>query len=565
MSITSTTPSPTIQIHLADGRTLEGSRGASAESFLQVVSDDYAAPIVGAVINGDLHELTYAITMESRLEPVTMADADGARIYRRSLTFLLEAAFSALFPKAVLLIDHSVASGGYYCHVRGREPLSTDELSSLEREMRRMVELDLPFLRQEVTLEQAVEHFKTQGYDDKVRLFAHRRKPYVTLYRLGEHLDYHHGYMVPSTGYLKWFRLIVSDGGFTLRFPRRQNPTEFSPIEDFPKLLNTFRQYGGWLERLGTDSVGALNDAVHAGRARELILVSEALHEQHIASIASQIAGQKNARLVLIAGPSSSGKTTFSRRLVVQLLAQGLSPFALEMDNYFVNREDTPKDENGEFDFESIDALNLDLLGRHLEDLLAGEPVQVPRFNFKAGIREAGDVVQLRRGQIIILEGIHGLNPRLIPASLARQSFRLYTSALTQLNLDRHNRVSTTDTRLIRRIVRDARERGYSAAQTISRWESVRRGEKRHIFPYQENTDVMFNSALAYEMAVLRPLAEPLLRQVEPHTPEFIETKRLLAFLEWFLPLESDLVPDNSILREFIGGSILKGFKVWGG
>lgn len=565
MSITSTTPSPTIQIHLADGRTLEGSRGASAESFLQVVSDDYAAPIVGAVINGDLHELTYAITMESRLEPVTMADADGARIYRRSLTFLLEAAFSALFPKAVLLIDHSVASGGYYCHVRGREPLSTDELSSLEREMRRMVELDLPFLRQEVTLEQAVEHFKTQGYDDKVRLFAHRRKPYVTLYRLGEHLDYHHGYMVPSTGYLKWFRLIVSDGGFTLRFPRRQNPTEFSPIEDFPKLLNTFRQYGGWLERLGTDSVGALNDAVHAGRARELILVSEALHEQHIASIASQIAGQKNARLVLIAGPSSSGKTTFSRRLVVQLLAQGLSPFALEMDNYFVNREDTPKDENGEFDFESIDALNLDLLGRHLEALLAGEPVQVPRFNFKAGIREAGDVVQLRRGQIIILEGIHGLNPRLIPASLARQSFRLYTSALTQLNLDRHNRVSTTDTRLIRRIVRDARERGYSAAQTISRWESVRRGEKRHIFPYQENTDVMFNSALAYEMAVLRPLAEPLLRQVEPHTPEFIETKRLLAFLEWFLPLESDLVPDNSILREFIGGSILKGFKVWGG
>ncbi len=560
-----TQPNPLIQIHLADGRTLEGPRGASAEEFLQTIRRDFPAPIVGAVINGDLHELTYPIKMESRLEPVTMADADGSRIYRRSLTFLLEAAFSSLFPDAVLLIDHSVASGGYYCHVHGRAPLSVAELSALETEMRRLVKADLPFTRQEVTLEEAVTHFQAKGYGDKVRLFAHRRKPYVTLYRLGEHLDYHHGYMVPTSGYLQWFRLVDSGDGFTLRFPRRHNPTDFSPMEDFPKLLAAFRQYGNWLERLGTDSVGALNDAIQSGRARELVLVSEALHEQHIAAIANQISTQPDARLVLIAGPSSSGKTTFSRRLAVQMLARGLSPFALEMDNYFVNREETPKDENGEFDFESIGALDLDLLGQQLQSLLAGEEVQVPRFDFKSGKRVAGDVVRLRPGQIIILEGIHGLNPRLIPASLARQSFRLYTSALTQLNLDRHNRVSTTDTRLIRRIVRDARERGYSATQTINRWESVRRGEKRHIFPYQENTDIMFNSALVYEMAVLRPLAEPLLRQVEPHTPEFIETKRLLAFLEWFLPIESDLIPDNSILREFIGGSSLKGFKVWGG
>ena len=565
MTIKTTIPSTNIQVHLPDGRTLEGPRGASAEAFLQAVQIDSPAPIVGAIINGDLHELTYVITMESRLEPVTMADADGSRIYRRSLTFLLEAAFSALFPKAILLIDHSVASGGYYCHVHGRDPLTEQELANLETEMRRMLDANLPFVRQEVTLAEAIAHFEAQGYQDKVRLFAHRRKPYVTLYRLGEHLDYHHGYMVPATGYLKWFALAGSNGGFSLRFPRRQNPTAFSPLEDFPKLLAAFRQYGGWLERLGTDSVGALNDAIHAGRARELILVSEALHEQHIAALASQIAERGDARLVLIAGPSSSGKTTFSRRLAVQLLARGLSPFALEMDNYFVDRDDTPKDENGEFDFETIEALNLKLLGEQLEILLAGQEVQIPRYNFRLGKSEPGDVMRLRPGQLIILEGIHGLNPRLIPASLARQSFRLYASALTQLNLDRHNRVSTTDTRLIRRIVRDARERGYSAAQTISRWESVRRGEKRHIFPYQENTDVMFNSALAYEMSVLRPLAEPLLRQVAPHTPEFIETKRLLAFLEWFLPLESDLVPDNSILREFIGGSILKGFKVWGG
>ncbi|PKN92110.1 MAG: nucleoside kinase [Chloroflexi bacterium HGW-Chloroflexi-6] len=565
MDITTTSPSLNIQVHLPDGRTLEGPRGATAEAFLQIVQADYPAPIVGAIINGDLHELTYAITMESRIQPVTMADADGSRIYRRSLTFLLEAAFSALFPKAILLIDHSVASGGYYCHVHARDPLTEQELANLETEMRCMQEANLPFVRQEVTLAEAIAHFEAQGYQDKVRLFAHRQKPYVTLYQLGEHLDYHHGYMVPATGYLKWFALAGSNGGFTLRFPRRQNPTAFSPLEDFPKLLAAFRQYGGWLERLGTDSVGALNDAIQAGRARELILVSEALHEQHIAALANQIAEKEDARLVLIAGPSSSGKTTFSRRLAIQLLARGLSPFALEMDNYFVDRDDSPKDENGEFDFETVEALNLNLLGKQLEALLAGQEVQIPRYNFSLGKSEPGDVVSLRPGQLIILEGIHGLNPRLIPASLARQSFRLYVSALTQLNLDRHNRVSTTDTRLIRRIVRDARERGYSAAQTINRWESVRRGEKRHIFPYQENTDVMFNSALAYEMSVLRPLAEPLLRQVTPHTPEFIETKRLLAFLEWFLPLESDLVPDNSILREFIGGSILKGFKVWGG
>jgi uridine kinase len=336
-------------------------------------------------------------------------------------------------------------------------------------------------------------------------------------------------------------------------------------MQDYPQLLNAFRQYGDWLERLGIESVGALDDAIQAGRSREIILVSEALHEQHIASIARQIAEKReNARLVLISGPSSSGKTTFSRRLAVQLLALGLSPFALELDNYFVNRDATPKDESGQYDFETIEALDLVKLGVQLQGLIAGDEVQIPRYNFPEGRQEDGDVVRLRPGQLIILEGIHGLNPRLIPIALAAQSFKIYASALTQLNLDRHNRVSTTDTRLIRRIVRDTRERGYSAAQTISRWESVRRGEERHIFPFQENADVMFNSALVYELSVIRPLIEPLLRQVPYNTSEYIETKRLLAFLEWFLPVDMEWVPDNSILREFVGGSILKDFKVWG-
>jgi uridine kinase len=325
--------------------------------------------------------------------------------------------------------------------------------------------------------------------------------------------------------------------------PRHSNPTELLPVPEYPRLLKAFRQYGDWLERLGIDNVGSLNDAILAGRGHEIVLVSEAFHEQHLSDIARQIAARRGqVHIVLIAGPSSSGKTTFSRRLSVQLLALGISPFPLELDNYFVDRDETPLGADGRHDFEAIEALNVKLLAENLQSLIKGKKVQLPRYNFKTGRREAGDVIQLKRGQMLILEGIHGMNPRLIPDSLAGSAFRIYVSALTQLNLDRHNRVSTTDTRLIRRIVRDARERGYTAAQTISRWESVREGEKKHIFPYQENSDVIFNSALAYEMASLKPLAEPLLRQVPFGTPEYIEAKRLLAFLEWFPPGD-DLIP----------------------
>jgi len=563
-SIRPVQPRDTVEVHLPDGRVLSGPRGASAGEFLQAVAGSLPAPVVGAIVNDELRELTYPIQMDAKLAAVTMADADGARVYRRSLTFLLEVSFADLFPDAKLLIDHSVASGGYYCHISGRPPLTTEELAKIEAHMRNLIEQDLPFARQKLPLAETIEYFKKRDYPDKVRLLAHRRKDYVTLYCLGNHLDYHHGYMVPSTGYLRWFNLLQTNGGFTLRYPQRSAPTQLLPMPEYPKLLAAFRQYGQWLERLGIDSVGALNDAIQAGRIREIILVSEALHEQNIASIASQIAGRhKQARLILISGPSSSGKTTFSRRLAIQLLALGISPFALELDNYFVDREKNPRDENGQYDFEALEALDLALLGDHLQHLVAGESVQLPRYDFKAGKQESGDVIQLRSDQLIIMEGIHGLDPRLLPGPLAGRAFRIYVSCLTQLNLDRHNRVSTTDTRLIHRIVRDARERGYTAQQTISRWDSVTRGEGRNIFPYQENADVMFNSALVYELSALDPLAEPLLRQVPHGTPEFIEAKRLLAFLEWFLPVETDLIPDNSILREFVGGSSLKDFKVW--
>ncbi len=564
MSIQFVEPNKQVELHLPDGRVLSGPRGTQVGEFLKQVKDDFDAPIVAAIINNEIHELTFPIEIESHCQPVTMRTADGARIYRRSLIFLLELAFADLFPKAKLTIDHSVSSGGFYCQVTGRDELTRDELDTLKTYMQKLVEEDWPFERKQVPIQDAIQYFKKLGYDDKVRLFSHRQKTYLTIYSLGEHMDYLHGYMVPSTGYLRWFELKYTKGGFTLQFPRRHAPTQLEPMGDYPKLLSTFRQYGDWLTRLDIDNVGALNDAIKAGRADEIVLVSEALHEQNVADIAQQIV-QKNSRIILIAGPSSSGKTTSSRRLAIQLLARGVSPFPLELDNYFVDRAQNPLDENGKPDFERLEALDLARLAQDIEKLLNGEKVQLPRYNFKAGVSEAGDVIQLKDGQPLILEGIHGLNPRLISDRWTGSAFRVYVSALTQLNLDRHNRVSTTDTRLIRRIVRDARERGYSAAQTISGWESVRRGEKRHIFPYQENADVMFNSALVYELAALKPLAEPLLRQVPHRVPEFIEARRLLAFLEWFLPLDANLIPANSIVREFLGGSSLKDFKIWRG
>ena len=493
-----------------------------------------------------------------------MSDSDGARIYRRSLTFLLEVAFIELFPDWSLTIDHSVSSGAYYCHVPEKEPFTEKHLMALEEKMRELVKADEAMVREKVSLDEAKAFFAKHGQEDKLRLLKYRQSNDLVLYTLRGKRDYHHGYMVPSTGYLKWFDLRLVGMGFVLRFPRRHSPNRLSPMPSYPQLLATFRQYGEWLETLGIQSVGALNDAITDGRIDEVILVSEALHAQQISQIANTIRSQKDRiRVILIAGPTSSGKTTFSKRLTIQLLTEGISPFALEMDNYFVNREDTPRTEDGKYDFEHIDAVNRVMLNDHIKRLTEGEKVQLRRFNFKLGINEPGEEVQLEQGQMIILEGIHGLNPKLLENIPPEQTFRIYVSCLTQLNLDRHNRISTTDTRELRRILRDARDRGYTAQQTISNWEMVRKGEKQHIFPYQENADVMFNSALAYELTALKPLVEPLLRQVPYGTMEYIEAKRLFKFLQWFLPIEHNFIPDNSILREFIGGSILSDFKIW--
>jgi len=554
----------TVEVIMADGTVMTGPRYSPVEDFMKVYQDPEKPLIVGAIVNNSLRELTFPIPADAKVSPIDMSQSDGARIYRRSLTFLLEVAFLELFPDWSLTIDHSVSSGAYYCHVPEQEPFKQDNLDQLEDRMRALVAADEPMVREKVALEDAKAFFRRHGQEDKLRLLNYRQGKDLVLYTLHGKRDYHHGYMMPSTGYIKWFDLKLVGSGFVLRFPRRHAPNRLSPMPSYPQLLATFRQYGEWLETLGIQSVGALNDAIQDGRINEVILVSEALHTQQISRIANAIHDQKEkVRAILIAGPSSSGKTTFSKRLTIQLLTEGISPFALEMDNYFVNREDTPKDEDGNYDFESIDALNRQLLNEHVRQLTEGRRVQLRHFDFQNGVNLPGDEVQLAPGQMIILEGIHGLNPKLLEGFPPEQTYRIYVSCLTQLNLDRHNRISTTDTRELRRILRDARDRGYTAQQTIFHWESVRRGEKEHIFPFQEHADIMFNSALAYELTVLKPLVEPLLRQVPYGSLEYIEAKRLFKFLQWFLPIDTSLIPDNSILREFIGGSILQDFKIW--
>lgn len=557
-------PRESVELTLSDGRIITGKRGGRLEAFVRTVQKHEEPLIVGAILDGQLRELTYPVGQDGRATLLTMEDTDGARIYRRSLVFLLEVAFKSCFPGGELNIDHSVSSGGYYCQVSNLPHFGQEELDRIKVAMQDLVDQDVPFVRETVPLEEAVAYFKEAGEDDKVRLLKYRQRPDLVLYRAGETRDYHHGYMVPSSGYLKWFDFYLLEQAFIIRFPRRHAPSEVLPMESYPSLLRTFKEYGDWLSTLGIHSVGSLNDAIQEGHIDEVILVSEALHEMEIAQIAAQIhEARDRVGVILIAGPSSSGKTTFSKRLGIQLLAKGITPFALEMDNFFIDREKTPLNPDGNRDYESLRALDLERLNRDLKALLAGREVQLPRYDFITGLSGNGAKVQLNHGDVVILEGIHGLNPGLLTDIDPKTTFRIYVSCLTQLNLDRHNRISTTDTRMLRRILRDARDRGYSAADTIRRWESVRAGEKFHIFPYQENADVMFNSALAYELTTLKPLVEPLLRQVPFGTPEHIEAKRLLKFLEWFLPTGTDYVPDNSILREFIGGSILTTFELW--
>ena len=561
--IYASSPRETVQVRLGDGRIFEGVMGTPLKEFVAAIVRPEDPPTVAALVDGELRELSYCITKDVDVHLLTNATGDGKRIYQRSLTLLMLAAVRELFPQVRITVDHSITMTGLLCEVHGREPFTSQQVEQIEARMKEIVDQDVPIVKNQVPLDKAISMFQARGREDKVRLLKYRAKDYVVIYSLGQEADYFYGYMVPSTGYLRYFDLIPHPAGFILRAPRRASPTELPQKRDASNLDMVFRQYGQWLQRLNIGDVAALNEAVETGRIREGILVSEALHEQQVVDIAAKIAVRSpQVRLVLIAGPSSSGKTTFSKRLAVQLMARGLRPVPIEMDNYFVDRDNTPRDEKGDYDFEHLHALDLDLFRRDMLALMEGRPVHMPHYNFMTGAREPGRMLQIGDHHIIIAEGIHGMNPELINGIPADRIYRIYISALTQLNIDHHNRIPTTDTRLLRRIVRDAKHRGYSAQETIDRWESVRRGEDRWIFPYQGNADDMFNSALVYELAVLKPFVEPLLLRIEPDTLAYVESKRLLAFLQWFLPCPTDFMPDNSILREFVGGSILHNFMV---
>ena len=540
------------------GKTMEYPAGTSLKKIADEVKDLYKDDIVLAVLDNTIRELTRTLEKPGRLDFLTTADKAGRKAYRRSMTFLMEAALEELEPELSVSVQHSIGQG-YYCELRAKDGslyipdgLFTKRLSD---KMREMQEEDCPIYKKIIHTRDAVRMFGEAGMHDKEKLLRYRRSSWTNIYELKGHCNYFYGSMVPSAGYLKYFSLECYQDGFMLMFPdgNTREVAKFSPSD---KLFHILIESADWGSTLGVDTVGGLNEAIADGRIQDLILIQEAAMEQNIGEIAKRIASDPERKFVMIAGPSSSGKTTFSHRLAIQLRAQGLKPHPISLDDFYVNREETPKDADGEYDFECLEAIDIQLFNDIMNGLLKGEKRHMPVFNFKTGRREyRGTQLQMGRDDILVIEGIHGLNDRLSYQMPGKSKFKIYISALTQLNIDEHNNLSTRDGRLLRRIVRDARTRNTSARDTLARWESVRRGEEKNIFPFQEDADVMFNSALIYELAVLKLYAEPLLFHISRDCPEYLEAKRLLKLLDYCLPVPGDTINHNSIIREFIGGS----------
>lgn len=533
--------------------------GTTYEEIADEFQEKYKGLIALVIADGKIRELTKKLERDCTISFLTLQDDIGHKTYERTATMMLIKAVYDVLEKDqhVEKVKVEFAIGqGFFCNLKGDFKIKQEFVDRINRRMTEMVEEKIPIEKRSLPLDEAVELFEKQGMKDKVKLFRYRRSSTVNVYSLGGFYDYYYGYMLPDTGYMKYFNVIAYEDGLMLILPYTKQPDKIEFFEPRENLFHTLRESAIWNQYNGIDTVGDLNEWVCHGNLAELILVQEAEQERKIGEIAKDIVNRGGVKFVMIAGPSSSGKTTFSHRLSIQLRTLGMVPHPIALDNYFVNRENTPLDENGNYNFECLEAIDVELFNQNMCELLAGKTVEMPEFNFLTGQREYhGNFLKLGAEDILVIEGIHGLNDKMSYALPNDSKYKIYISALTSLNIDAHNRIPTTDGRLLRRIVRDARTRGASAKKTIAMWPSVRKGEEENIFPYQESADAMFNSVLIYELAVLKQYAEPLLFCIGKEDPEYFEAKRLLKFLEYFLGIDSTNLPQNSICREFIGGS----------
>ncbi len=533
--------------------------GTTYEQIAADYKEQYDDTIALVIVDGKIQELMKKVVRDCEIQFLTLKNDAGHKAYvRTAIMLMIKALYDVEARENIEKIKVEFAIGqGYYCSLKGNIKVDRTLVERLKVRMHQLVMENMPIEKKNYPMAEAIALFDRYGMEDKKKLFRYRRSSTINVYRLDDYYDYYYGYMLPSTGYVKYFEVISYENGLMLLLPDKKEPKTLGYFEPREKLFHTLQTATDWGQKMRIDTVGDLNDQICQGNFSDLVLVQEALQERRIGEIAEDIVNRGGVKFVMIAGPSSSGKTTFSHRLSIQLRTYGMNPHPIAVDDYFVNREQTPKDENGKYNFECLEAIDLKQFNQDMSDLLAGKTVELPSFNFKTGKREyKGNFKTLGEDDILVIEGIHGLNDKMSFSLPGESKYKIYISALTSLNVDEHNRIPTTDGRLLRRMVRDARTRGTSAKQTIAMWPSVRKGEEENIFPFQESADAMFNSVLIYELAVLKQFAEPLLFSIQEGEPEYYEAKRLLKFLEYFLGVSSEDLPKNSIVREFVGGSL---------